>query len=43
VMILKQTPVPFGAAGLAVSPDGRWLLYAQPDDEQSEILLAPSR
>jgi len=43
VMILKQTPVPFGAAGLAVSPDGRWLLFAQPDDEQSEILLAPSR
>jgi len=43
VMILKQTPVLFGAAGIAVSPDGRWLLYTQVDDEQSEILLAPSR
>jgi hypothetical protein len=43
VMILKQTPVLFGTAGIAVSPDGRWLLYPQVDDEQSEILLAPSQ
>jgi len=42
VMNLKQTPVLFGSAGIAVSPDGRWLLYTQTDDEQSEILLAPS-
>lgn len=42
VMILKQTPVPFGTAGIAVSPDGRWLLYTQAEDDQSEILLAPS-
>jgi Tol biopolymer transport system component len=41
-MNLKQTPVLFGAAGIAVSPDGRWLLYTQVDDDQSEILLAPS-
>jgi len=42
VMILKQTPVPFGTAGIAVSPDGRWLLYTQVEDDQSELLLAPS-
>jgi Tol biopolymer transport system component/DNA-binding winged helix-turn-helix (wHTH) protein len=42
VMFLKQTPVPFGTAGIAVSPDGRWLLHAQVDDDQSEILVAPS-
>jgi hypothetical protein len=42
VMMLKQTPLPFGTAGIAVSPDGRWLLYAQADEDQSEILLAPS-
>jgi Tol biopolymer transport system component len=42
VMILKQTPVLFGAAGIAVSPDGRWLLYTQAEDDQSELLLAPS-
>ena len=42
VISLKQTPVLFGAAGIAVSPDGRWLLYTQAEDEQSEILLGPS-
>jgi len=41
VMTLKQTPVPFGTAGIAVSADGRWLLYSQTEDDQSEILLAP--
>jgi Tol biopolymer transport system component/DNA-binding winged helix-turn-helix (wHTH) protein len=39
VMTLKQVPVPSGP-GIAVSPDGRWLLYTQVDDEQSEIMLA---
>lgn len=28
------------SGGLAVSPDGRWLLYTQTDDEQSDIMLA---
>ena len=43
VMSLKQVPVPSGP-GIAVSPDGRWLLYTQVDDEQSEIMLAqPNR
>lgn len=43
VMTLKQVPVPSGP-GIAVSPDGRWLLYTQIDDEQSEIMLAqPNR
>ncbi len=39
---LSGTPVPGGGAGITVSPDGRWLLYSQPGDEQSEILLAPA-
>jgi Tol biopolymer transport system component/DNA-binding winged helix-turn-helix (wHTH) protein len=40
LMTLKQTPVPGAGPGIAVSPDGRWLLYTQVDDEQSEIMLA---
>jgi len=39
---LKQTPIPAGS-GITVSPDGRWLLYSQIDDEQSEIMLAAER
>ena len=41
LMKLTGTPVPGGGAGITVSPDGRWLLYSQPGDEQSEIMLAP--
>jgi Tol biopolymer transport system component/DNA-binding winged helix-turn-helix (wHTH) protein len=40
LMTLKHTTPPFGP-GLAISPDGRWLLYGQFENEQSEIMLAP--
>jgi Tol biopolymer transport system component len=30
---------PTSGGGLAVSPDGRWLLYTRTDDAQSDILL----
>ena len=43
LMTLKQTPVPGGGPGISVSPDGRWLLYGQPGDESSEIMLVPPR
>jgi hypothetical protein len=43
IMTLKQTPVPGSGPGIAVSPDGHWLLYTQVDDEQSEIMLAPEQ
>jgi hypothetical protein len=42
LMTLGQLPVPGGGPGLAVSPDGHWLLYSEIDDEQSEIALAPA-
>jgi Tol biopolymer transport system component/DNA-binding winged helix-turn-helix (wHTH) protein len=42
LMTLKRTPVPGSGPGITVSPDGRWLLYTQVDDEQSEIMLAPA-
>lgn len=41
LMTLRKTPVPAGA-WLGVSPDGRWLLYTQVEDQQSEIVLAPA-
>jgi Tol biopolymer transport system component/DNA-binding winged helix-turn-helix (wHTH) protein len=43
LMTLKQTPVPGVGPGITVSPDGRWLLYTQVDNEQSEIILAPEQ
>lgn len=43
VMTLQQTPVPGVGPGITVSPDGRWLLYTQVDEEQSDILLTPDR
>jgi len=42
LMTLEQSPVPGDGPGLAVSPDGHWLLYSEIDDEQSEIALAPA-
>jgi Tol biopolymer transport system component/DNA-binding winged helix-turn-helix (wHTH) protein len=36
---LKHAPTPAGGLGLAISPDRRWLLYTQTDDEQSDIML----
>lgn len=42
LMILNHTPVPGVGPGITVSPDGRWLLYTQVDEEQSDIMLAPS-
>ena len=41
LMTLREVPVPTGP-WLGVSPDGRWLLYTQVENEQSEILLAPA-
>jgi Tol biopolymer transport system component/DNA-binding winged helix-turn-helix (wHTH) protein len=43
LMTLRQAPIPGGGPGIAVSPDGRWLLYVQSGDEQSEIMLATGR
>jgi Tol biopolymer transport system component/DNA-binding winged helix-turn-helix (wHTH) protein len=40
LMTLQQVPVPGSGPGIAVSLDGRWLLYSQVEDEQSEIMLA---
>jgi hypothetical protein len=35
---LDRRPVPF-LAGLAVSPDERWVLYTQEDQRSSDIML----
>jgi hypothetical protein len=42
LMTLREAPIPGGGPGIAVSPDGRWLLYSQSGDEQSEIMLVRS-
>jgi Tol biopolymer transport system component/DNA-binding winged helix-turn-helix (wHTH) protein len=36
---LPRTPMPGGGLGLAVSHDGRWLLYTQAGEAQSDIML----
>jgi hypothetical protein len=38
VAALDRRPVPF-LAGLAVSPDERWVLYTQEDQRSSDIML----
>ena len=43
LMTLREAPIPGGGPGIAVSPDGRWLLYSQSGDEQSEIMSVPGR
>jgi Tol biopolymer transport system component/DNA-binding winged helix-turn-helix (wHTH) protein len=42
VMTVKEAPPPGTGPGIAVSPDGRWLLYTN-KDEDSEIMLAPDQ
>jgi Tol biopolymer transport system component len=39
VAIVRKTPV-FRTPSLSVSPDGRWLLYAQVDESGSDLMLA---
>ncbi|HEV8486868.1 MAG TPA: LpqB family beta-propeller domain-containing protein [Blastocatellia bacterium] len=34
-----ERPPVYGPGGLAVSPDGRWILYAQEDQTSSDIML----
>ena len=38
LVVLDRDPLP-GPPGFAVSPDGRWLLYAQADQSISDIML----
>jgi len=41
IAAVPRGPIPQGGFGnrLAVSPDGRWLLYVQNDRDESEIML----
>jgi Tol biopolymer transport system component/DNA-binding winged helix-turn-helix (wHTH) protein len=39
VASLPRTPMPGGGLGLAASHDGRWLLYTQAGEAQSDIML----
>ncbi len=43
--LIAVSPLSTRSAGpdIAVSPDGRWLLYGHVDDEQSEIMLGPAQ
>jgi Tol biopolymer transport system component len=41
IATLRTSPIPGGGLGIAVSADGRWLLYPQVDDLQSDIMLGP--
>ncbi len=38
VFVPEKDPI-YGNPGLALSPDGRWILYAQMDQTQSDIML----
>lgn len=38
VTVLEGRPVP-DEAGIAISPDGKWLLYTQEDSSDSDIVL----
>jgi len=38
ICILPHFPTPGG--GLSVSPDSRWLLFTQTDDDQSDVMIA---
>jgi len=37
---LKLSGTKSTANGLSFSPDGRWLLYSQTDEENTDIMLA---
>jgi Tol biopolymer transport system component/DNA-binding winged helix-turn-helix (wHTH) protein len=39
ITALPKTPAPGGGLGIAVSRDGRWLLYTQSGEAQSDIML----
>jgi Tol biopolymer transport system component/DNA-binding winged helix-turn-helix (wHTH) protein len=39
VAVLPKTPTPGGGLGISVSRDGRWLLYTQMGEAESDIML----
>ncbi len=39
---VEQVIPPHAGPGIAVSPDGRWLLYSAFDDQQSDIISVPA-